>query len=94
MADFKGVTAGGDGNPRACSRTFELSRVGIVALAGLSRRACVPQTAGGLGGRLSPDLRVELCSTLSGLWSIYSMVGPSTSPNEAHLSSSLWPKSR
>lgn len=55
MADFKELTAGGDRNPRACSRAFELTRVETVTLAGPSRLACVPQTAGGLDGRLSPD---------------------------------------
>lgn len=64
MADFKEATAGGDRNPRACSRTFGLTRVGTVTLAGPSRPECVPQTAGGLDGRLSPDFRVGLCSTL------------------------------
>lgn len=33
MADSNGVTAGGDRNPRACSRALGLTGVGIVTLA-------------------------------------------------------------
>jgi hypothetical protein len=63
MTDFLEVPAGGDRSPRACSRTFELTGMGTVTLAGSSRRACVPQTAGGLDRRLPARLRVKSFTT-------------------------------